>query len=920
MGQKVFVCFCEVSYNHLGGCQMSKTKKRKLNVPRAVLVAILFIAFICVGVGAGFAVGILRNLPDLDSDFNPDVTTFIHDMDGKEVAKLHGVENRTPVDLEEMPDSLKDAFIATEDRAFYDHPGINPSSFVRAALANLKAGGIVQGGSTITMQLVENAFFVDNPSRTYGRKLQEAILAIQMERHYTKDEILEAYLNQIYFGHGAYGVEAASQIYFGKNVKDLSLAESAMIAGVTNNPAAFSPYLNLEKAKKRRAVVLDNMVEAGMIPDNEAQQAKDETINLSQKQVKRESKFPYFVDAVVLEAEKLLKEKGMAPADLYRAGLHIYTTLDVPVQEKMESVYADASNFPRSSGDVPVESAMAVLDPTSGEIRGILGGREHTVERGLNRATQGKRQPGSSIKPVAVYAPALEQGYAPATVVDDVPVTYRGSGSTAYSPGNYDGRYRGLITMREAVKYSVNIVAVKVLEQIGVDSGYNFATKLGLSLVPDDKGLSLALGGLTNGVSPLEMASAYGAFANGGVWVEPHTITKIVDQNGKVLVEVKPEQRSVMSEQTAYLMTDMLRTAVSSGTGTKAQISGHQVAGKTGTTQLPDIPAFKGRRGERDAWFVGYTPELVGAVWLGYDKTTTQNYLHGLYGGSSCGPIWKKVMVEALKHTPSREISKPGGIVSISVDAKSGKLPSSLTPDEFIIKDLFARGSVPSETSDVWVKEKVCTESNALATSFCPDVVEKVFLKRPVPYTGSVRPEDAYLEVPKGTCPIHGFGETVQVRICTDPRHNGVPYLAGSGCPEESVETRTFAIENVPKSYCDLPDHQDSSPTGGNNGGDDDDDDGEETSNGSVALRWSKSGNTINLSWTGPPSGSVIYSVERWTNDKPTKSNVAMTSRNSWADTKIQGGTVYHYRVTAINTTTQKRTYSNEISIRVVSQ
>jgi len=891
---------------------MSKTKKRKLNVPRAVLVAVLFVAFIFIGVGAGFAVGLMRNLPDLDSDFNPDVTTFIHDKEGEQVARLHGVENRIPVDLDEMPESLKQATIATEDRAFYKHPGINLSAFVRATLANLKAGKIVQGGSTITMQLVENAFFIDNPSRTYGRKLQEAVLSIKMERHYTKDEILEAYLNQIYFGHGAYGVQAASQTYFGKDVSELTLAESAMIAGVTNNPAAFSPYLNEENAKKRRAVVLDNMVEAGMIPASKAEEAKKEPIKLSQATPKKESKYPFFVDAVVLEAEKLLKDKGMSPADLYRAGLHIYTTLDVRVQEKMEEVYADSKNFPKSTDDVPVQSAMVVLDPSTGEVRGIIGGREHTVERGLNRAIQGKRQPGSAIKPVAVYGPALEQGLAPATVIDDVPVTYRGAGKP-YSPGNYDGRYRGLITIREAIRWSVNIPAVKVLERIGVDAGYNFAGNLGLSLVPEDKGLSMALGGLTHGISPLELASAYGAFANQGIWIEPHTITKITDQNGNVLVEVKPERKAVMSEETAFMVTDMLRTVVSSGTGTRAQISGHQVAGKTGTTQLPDLPEFRGRKGERDAWFVGYTPELVGVVWLGYDKTTTSHYLRGLYGGTSCGPIWKKVMQDALRHTPSRDIRRPGGIVYASVDAKSGKLPSELTPAEFIISDMFARGTVPSEVSDVWIQADVCPDSNMLPSNFCPQTVQKVFLKRPIPYTGSVKPEDAYLELASGTCNVHGFGGNVQVRVCTDPRHGGELFLANpGGCPDEYVSTMNFAVENMPQVHCGLPDHQSDTPAGGENGNG-------YSEPGSINLSWSKNGSHITLSWSGPSSGSVIYSVERWTDDRPTRSNVAVTSKTSWRDTKIRAGNVYHYQVTAINTATQQRTHSNEVSIKVIS-
>lgn len=894
------------------------TKKvRKLNVKRAILASILLIAFILVGVGAGFAVGVLRNLPDLDTDFNPDVTTFIHDKDGKEVARLHGVENRIPVDLDEIPKNLKDAFIATEDRAFYKHPGINPAAFVRAAIANLRAGTIVQGGSTITMQLVENAFFTDNPSRTYGRKIQEAVLAIQMERHYTKDEILEAYLNQIYFGHGAYGVQAASQAYFGKDVKDLTLAEAAMICGVTNNPAAYSPYNDMERAKQRRAVVLDNMVEAGMITESEVEAAKQEEINLSSGETKKKDggTYPYYIDAVVLEAESLLKEKGMAPADLYRSGLHIYTALDVDIQKKMEEVYNDSSNFPRSTDGVPVESAMVVLDPANGEVRGLIGGREHTVERGLNRAVQAKRQPGSVIKPLVAYGPALEQGASPATVVDDVPVTY-GKGSNAYSPGNYDGRYRGLINIRAAIADSVNIPAVKTLERIGVDAGYNFGRKLGLSLVERDKGLSLALGGLTEGVTPMEIAGGYAAFANKGVWVEPHTIVRITDKNGNTLLDLEPKQTVAMSEETAYMMTDMLRTVVTEGTGTRAQISGHKVAGKTGTTQLPDIPAFQGRKGEKDAWFAGYTPELVGVVWLGYDKTTTNHYLHGLYGGSSCAPIWRQVMVDALRHTPSREISQPDGIVYAKVDAKSGKLPSSLTPKQFVITEMFAKGTVPSEVSDVWIQAEVCPDSNMLPSSFCPQTVKKSFLKRPIPYTGSVKPEDAYLELSSQTCTIHGLGEGIQLKVCTDPRHNGQLYLAnvpesgeGGGCPEQYVEIRTFALNSVPGEHCPLPDHQLDSAAGGGN----DYDAGFENEN--INLRWSRSGNGVNLKWNRVGSGSVIYSIIRWSSQNSAKVNVGTTSRTSWTDRNTQGNTVYYYQVTGINTGTQQRVYSNSVTV-----
>ncbi|NLK01451.1 MAG: PBP1A family penicillin-binding protein, partial [Clostridia bacterium] len=676
---------------------MVKKKKRKLNIFRVLILAFLLIAFVGVGVSAGFVVGVVKNLPDLDSDsLVPEATTFIHDKDGKQVASLHGVENRIPVKLADVPSDLKNAFIAAEDRSFYKHPGVNPSSFVRAAIANARAGRIVQGGSTITMQLVDNAFFMEQKQKhSYKRKIQEALLSIQLERRYTKDEIFEAYLNHIYFGHGAYGVQAAAQTYFGKDVGDLTLGEMATVTGATNNPALYSPFRNEEMARNRRAVVLNHMVDCGYISSEEAEKAKNEEFNLTELKQKSSKKHPYYIDAVILEGEKLLKDKGMNPADIYRGGLHIYTALNTSVQNTMEQIYSDPKNFPQSPDSTPVQSSMVVLDPATGEIVGLIGGREHTVERGFNRAVQGSRQPGSAIKPLSVYAPALENGFTAATVIDDVPISYPQPGGKSYSPGNYDGRYRGLITMREAVRLSVNIPAVKLLESMGVEKGYDFARKLGLPLVPADKSLSLALGGLTKGVSTVDLASAYGAFANKGILMEPHTITKITDSKGETLIEVEADQKVIMSEQTAYIMTNILETVVNSGTGTNARMAGWPVAGKTGTTQLPDQPAYKGLKGVRDAWFVGYTPELVGVVWLGYDKTTPKHYLRGVSGGGSAAPIWKKVMTSALKGKPARSFPKPEGITWASVDSKSGKLPSEYTPKNYIINEIFAAGTIP---------------------------------------------------------------------------------------------------------------------------------------------------------------------------------------------------------------------------------
>ena len=353
----------------------------------------------------------------------------------------------------------------------------------------------------------------------------------------------------------------------------------------------------------------------------------------------------------------------------------------------------------------------------------LIGGRDYTTQRGLNRATQMKRSPGSTIKPISVYAPALEKGYSPATVVDDVPVSFGN-----YKPTNYDGRYRGLINLREAVKDSVNIPAVKMLNTIGVNTGFEYAKKMGLPLVEGDKNLSLALGGLTYGVSPLDLASAYGVLANKGLRVEPHAIIKIEDHNGNLLYEAKPQKTEVLTEQSAYLMTDMLQTVVKSGTATRAQMN-RPVAGKTGTTQLPDKPEFRGKRGNQDAWFAGYTPELVGVVWMGFDKTDAKHYLPQVYGGRYPALIWKQVMEEALKDEPVKQFEVPEGITYAQIDKKSGLLPSELTPSMYIIREVFAKQNQPKTTSDIWIEAEVCADSGQIPIPFCFNIVSGIFMR-----------------------------------------------------------------------------------------------------------------------------------------------------------------------------------------------
>ncbi|MDK2821340.1 MAG: penicillin-binding protein [Clostridia bacterium] len=853
-----------------------KKTKRKLNVFRAILLSVLVLSIIAVGAGAGYTIDAIRSMPDWQPEnLELAMTTFIYDKDNNLVEELHGEQNRIIVPLEKIPEDLKNAVIATEDARFYQHHGIDLKAIARAIFINLTSGHIREGGSTITQQLAKNAF-IEKPEKTIKRKIQEAFMAIQLERTYTKDEILEKYLNIVYLGPGTYGVEAASQYYFGKSVEELNLAESSILAGLIQAPALYSPLNkdNEEATKARQAHVLDNMVKYGYITQEEAEQAKKQKLTYEKANNTQEAaKYPYFVDAVIEEASRLLENKGIESSQLFTGGLKIYTTLDPKVQSKMEEVYSDSKNFPASStSDRLIQSAMVVLDPSSGEVRGLIGGRDYITRRGYNRAIQATRQPGSIIKPLVVYGPAVEKGYPPAHVIYDIPTSFG-----KYTPHNYDGRYRGMISMREALRWSVNVPAVRMLKTIGVETAYQYGTKLGLPLRPEDKNLTLALG--TTSVSPLQIAGAYGAFANRGVYIKPHLVTKITDRKGHVLVKVVPQKTPVWSEQTAYLVTDMLQTVVRSGTGTRARMN-RPVAGKTGTTSLPEKYSYL--HGEMDAWFVGYTPELVGVVWMGYDEFDPEHYLKSVFGGGHPASIWKKVISAALEGVPVKDFPRPSGIVYADIDAKSGQYPSDLTPEKFIVKEIFTQNMLPHKVSDAWVKTQICTETAKLATPYCPEVVTKVFLKTPEGY--SDKAEDFYLMAPKEICPVHGggikTGETPIVDKTPDNENeNSQPTMEQNNSEQQkliapNLNARLEVDPNVTKPR--------------------------------VILNWDSQNN----------NDEILYSIERHSK-KGGRKNIAIVKETTYTDANVRPGTTYHYRVIALNEQDDVSKQSNEVTITI---
>ena len=752
--------------------QKKKKTKYKIHWFRILFAIIIVCGIVGCGVFAGVWASVAKDVPDLDSvDLdNYSVTSIVLDKDENQISNLHAGENRVPVEYDEISPNAVNALIAIEDQRFRTHNGIDPIRIAGAMVANIKAGHIVQGGSTITQQLVGLVFLDRLNDKSYTRKMKEAILAMRLEKECSKDEIITHYLNRVFFG-GAYGIEAASEYFFAKHASELTIPEAALLAGCIQNPTKWSPIGNPENALYRRNLVLDQMVECGFITQDEADQYKATEIQLSENRViAKESgsnmTYQSFVDHVIEEALDVLELNGDATS-LYTGGYVIYTTMDAAVQQRMEEVFRNDSNFPNND----VQAAMIVTDPETGEIRGIVGGRHQSAARELNRATQSFRQPGSSFKPVAVYAPAFEAGYGPGTVVDDYPKDYSG-----HVFKNSSRTYNGLVTIRKGIVSSLNVVAVKTMEMTGIDACYKFAKSLGFSKLTDtDRNLSTALGGLTTGVSPLEMAGAYGAFANNGVYIQPYAIAKITDKNGKVLWEHKTEKQVVMSEQSAYLLTSCLIDAATSGTGSRAKVSGHQTAGKTGTTS-----------DNKDAWFAGYTKHYVGIVWVGYD--TPKKLGSNAFGGTICAPIFSKVMNTIHEGLPAENFSQPSGITSVTIDTKSGMLPSSLTPAEYTKSELFNSKYVPKETSDVWVPVEVCPVSGQKMSPGCPGPAEtRVALVRHepwVPIEGAV-PADASLELTT-ECEIHTGAAAASIT------------LSGNGQYDASQTLRAVQLQWTP--------------------------------------------------------------------------------------------------------------------------
>ena len=724
------------TYNSQNSGKTKPAKKKKKSgakrVVGRVLIAVLVVVLLLISIIAGAVVGFVDNSMDLiANEYNLDFTSIIYYVDSesnqaRELDRVHRAENRVWVDIENVSVNLPNAFIAIEDERFREHSGVD---FKRTmgAFMQWMTGKDSYGGSTITQQLIKN--ITGDNDRSPTRKVQEIIRAFNLEKKMSKDQIIEMYMNTIYFGEGCHGIQTAANHYFNKNVSQLNLEECAALAAIVKAPSTYNPVKNPQNNKDRRHVILNKMVELEMISQEECDAAKSRELVLRVGATEKNAALnadvkSYFVDAVIEDVIADLMEKenlteSEATNRLYTGGFKIYSTYDPKVQNAIDDIYKSASNFPNSK----VQSAMVVMDPYTGHIKGMAGGvGEKTVPRGLNRATQSKRQPGSSFKPVAVYAPAIEYNVVtPATLVNDAPLTIGD-----WSPKNSGGGYMGMMTVRRAIEKSQNIPAVKVMRELTPEKSYDFLTqKLGFTTLVDnetrngkeitDKTLSSALGGLTDGVTVEEMTGAYATFVNSGMYNKPVTYTKVIDASGRVILENKVQNQRAMSKETAYLMTNMLSGVTARGTGTGAKVSGVFTAGKTGTTNS-----------NKDRWFMGFTPNYVAGVWMGYDIPKSMS------GSNFCTTIFRKVMTAAHEGIEEKTISAPSGVIKRTVCQETGKIASSACVST--VTDYFKDGTQPM---------KYCSPEEHIVEEVPPEGEGVIDGEASIPDDGSTQNEAA---------------------------------------------------------------------------------------------------------------------------------------------------------------------------------
>ena len=669
-----------------------KTNRLERRVKISIAIVMIFVTVVVVfGILVYFY--FTHDLPSIETlrNYKPATITKFFSDDG-EVIGEYFVEKREVVSLDRVPDHLVQAFVAGEDARFFQHKGLDYLAIFRALFRNIFSGEIVQGGSTITQQVVKSLLL--SPEKSFSRKIREAILAFKIEKYLSKEEILFLYLNQIYLGHGAYGVASAAENYFGKQIEELSLAESALLAGLPQAPTKYSPFNHPEQAKKRQTYILNRMVEEEFISNRELGEAFQKPLKIKARQNSFMEKAPYFVEYL----RRSLEEKYGKEA-LYKNGLQVYTTVDLEMQrvaqESVESGLKEIEKrqkYPSTNMPLALEGSLICFDLETGYIKTMVGGRDFEKSQ-FNRATQARRQTGSAFKPI-VYASALDKGYTPASLIVDSPIVFEWE-HKKWKPKNFGEKFSGPITLRNALTHSVNVVTVKIAQDIGVDYIRDYTKKLGISS-PLQNDLSMALG--SSGISLFDLTKTYAVFANQGKIFKPIFIKKILDRDGNLLEEnlplsypkEPPDGEQILTPQTAYLMTYLLEGVVQNGTGWKAKALKRPVAAKTGTTDH-----------FLDAWFIGYTPEFITGVWVGFDDERTLG--EDETGSRAASPIWVNFMSKALEDKPIQEFPIPEGLEFTKVDAKTGQIGLGRET----ILECFREGTGPTQEAPSQLKTTI---------------------------------------------------------------------------------------------------------------------------------------------------------------------------------------------------------------------
>lgn len=646
---------------------------------------LLYFSLVLTAIVIGSTIGLiaysLGDLPEVGmlEEYKPSITTRVYSRNNTLLAEFF-LENRTPVRIDDVPERLIKAIIAAEDSRFYSHPGIDFRGIARALYRNIRSRKILEGGSTLTQQLSKVLFLT--PERSYSRKLKEIVLALKIEQRYTKQEILSFYLNQIYFGNGAYGVESAAQTFFGKSVKDLNLAECALLAGLPRSPKYYSPFAAREQALRRRSYVLSRMVANGIISPADASTAERTPLpDHPVPRAKGQSLAPYFIEYV---RQKI--EERFGSAILYTGGLNIYTSISDNLQTHAEdAVHKGLKSLgenliARRPDDLPLQAALIALDPSSGQILAMVGGKDFSISQ-FNRAWQALRQPGSAFKPV-VYAAALDRGYSAADLLQDTPLTVKLDNKNNWEPENFTRTYQGTVTLRRALAQSLNIPTIRLLAAMGINETVAFAKSIGFKSQLNPV-LSLALG--SSDVTLLELTSAYACFANHGILMEPVAVKSVTDSAGRILYVNDPVPVQAIKPETAFLITNLLQGVIERGTGWKARELNRPVAGKTGTTN-----------DNRDAWFIGYTPSLVAGVWVGYDNQRSLG--PKATGARAALPIWLNFMKQAVQTSDPQEFPVPGNISWKNIDPRTGLL--STDQCTVSLREAFVPGTEPRKYCD----------------------------------------------------------------------------------------------------------------------------------------------------------------------------------------------------------------------------